>query len=315
MESLELLHLVFARLEARDLAMACCCSRAWNEAGSSNHLWRTLCVKKWPGCEKLVGKKAIADMGGYKVFYGRRAMASMGRTKGLQAKPWLRLEHLTFFVDLTYKGSAVISEALPGTVMKAGDGLSFAVRIEPSVVTEAVLPRQALTPFFYQGQLYYEQPFQAVHASDYWLNWSVVRSTDHRMACLLDCAPLAASSDDFEMPWGPAAADAIGAGDASLQRSALPLLFQGELSAGAAGHAAMPGGAAALLQCHSARLLTRSPFVSFGCLDCRPLWGNTLSHPMQFKLVELHLGVWQRCHSRPPLLDSVLLTLEQLDWK
>lgn len=264
-------------------------------------------MQKWPGCEKLFGKKAIEAMGGYKVFYTRRALASMGKTRSIQAKPWLRLEHLTFFVDLTYKGGAVMSEAMPGTVMK-GEGLSFGVRIEPSVVTEAVLPRQALTPFFYQGQLYYEGPFQAVHASDYWLNWSVVRSTDHRMACLLHSAPLAASAEEVELPWGRAAVG--GGAGGGLQRLGLPLLFQGELAAGGGS-----GPTTSLLQCHSARLLTRSPFVSFACLDCRPLWGNTLSHPMQFQLVELHLGVWQRCHSCPPSLDSVLLTLEQLDWK
>ncbi|MCO5552059.1 hypothetical protein L7F22_005569 [Adiantum nelumboides] len=238
----------------------------------------------------------------------------MGRTRSIQAKPWLRLEHLTFFVDLTYKGMSVMSEAMTGMVMK-GEGLSFGVRIEPSVVTEAVLPRQALTPFFYQGQLYYEGPFQAVHASDYWLNWSAVRSTDHRMACLLHSAPLAASADEMELPWGRAAAAAAAAAGggpvaaAALQRLGLPLMFQGELAAGGS------GASSSLFQCHSARLLTRSPFLSFACLDCRPIWGNTLSHPMQFQLVELHLGIWQRCQSRPPSLDSVLLTLEQLDWK
>lgn len=259
-------------------------------------------MQKWPGCEKLFGKKAIEAMGGYKVFYTRRALTSMGRTKSIQAKPWLKLEHLTFFVDLTYKGVPVMSEALPGTVMKGEGGteLCFAVRIEPSVVTEAVLPRQALTPFFYQGQLYYEQPFQAVHASDYWLNWSAVRSTDHRMVCLLHCAPLA-NAEEPDMPWGRSVAGMGG------QRNGLPLLFQGELTAG--------GGGSMLLHCHSSRLITRSPFVSFASLDCRPIWGNSLSQPMQFKLVELHLGVWQRCHSRAPPLDSVLLTLEQLDWK
>lgn len=301
MDCLELLHLVFAQLGARDLALCCCCCKSWNDVGSDNHLWRGLCVQKWPGCEKLFGKKAVDSMGGYKVFYTRRALTSMGRTKSIQTKPWLRLEHLTFFVDLTYKGVPVMSEALPGTVMK-GKGeseLCFEVGVEPSVVTEAVLPRQALTPFFYQGELYYEQPFQAVHASDYWLNWSVVRSTDHRMVCLIHGAPIA-NAEEADLPFAPAL---VGM---SRQLCSLQLLFQGELVGGGGG---MP------LHRHSSRLITRSPFVSFASLECCPLWGNSLSHPMRFKLVGLNLGVWQRCHSRPPPLESVLLTLEQLDWK
>lgn len=252
-------------------------------------------MKKWPGCDKLFGKKAIQAMGGFKVFFMRRALTSMSRTRALQLKPWLRLDHLTFFVDLTYKGVPVISEALPGTVIGKQAGLCFGVRIDPSVITDAVLPRQALTPFFYQGQLYYEQPFQAVHASDYWLNWSAVRSTDHKMACLLHCAPVA-TAEEPELPWDHAPGD----------RLCLPLLFQSEL-----------GGVGTGLHIHhcQSRLLKRSPFLSFACLDCRPLWGDSLSQPMQFKLVELHLGIWKRCESRAPSLDSVLLTLEQLDWK
>lgn len=290
MENVEVLYLLLSRLDSRDLAMACCCCRVWRDVGSSDFLWRFLCLERWPGCEKNDGLKAIRAMGGYRVFFTRRVLAMHRPSKKLLPRPWLRLEHLTFFVDLTYKGVPVLSEAVPGIILR--EGLFFGLSINPRVLTDAILPRHALTPSFYRGQLFYETPFQAVHASEYWLNWSVVRSTDNRMACLMHAAPVA----DGELLW-----EQEGVADEG-DELCLPLLFQAEMSAGGEGN--WPG----VLQ-------KRAPMVLYASLECRPVWGDSLSEPMRFRLEELQFRVCKRNEGYAPPLDCVLLTLQQLDWK
>lgn len=281
-------------------------------------------MEKWPGCGKTDGQKAIEAMGGFRIFFMRRAWTMTRLPKKLQPKPWLRLDHLTFFVDLTYRGTPILSEALPGSRINH-QALCCYVRIDPSVKTDAVLPRQALTPLFYQGQLYYEKPFQASYVTDFWLNWSVARSTDNRMACLLDTTP----TTDAEYGWDQEQDDdVIEDGDLEEENSdekddvnAMPLVFEWELDRSGGGNS------------EEGVLKKRSPLLSMGCLDCRAIWGDSLSHFMHFKLVELQLRFCHRtayqyttsssssssssgsASFQAPALDNLLLALQQLEWK
>lgn len=288
MEVVEVLHLVFARLPEKELGVSCCVCRLWREVAEGEHLWRTLCSDRWPGCMKKDARKVIEAMGGFRAFFSRRALAMSRPPKQLPPRPWLRLEHLTFFVDLTYNGIPVISEVLSGS--NINQAFSMGLQIDPSVMTDSILPRQALTPLFYQGQLYYEKPFQTMHTSKYWLNWSVVRSTDHKMVCLLHSAPV----PDGVLPWEEEEGEDGG------DEYCLPLLFQAEL----VGDAILSTGS-----------LRQPPLLTFACLDCRPVWGDSLSDPMRFELVELQLGVWKRDEKCAPPIERVLLTLQELDWK
>ncbi|KAJ7549806.1 hypothetical protein O6H91_07G070400 [Diphasiastrum complanatum] len=287
MDTAEVINLIFDRLGDKELAIACCCSHLWRDIGYVDHLWRALCIQKWPICQTPEALRIIEAMGGFRVFFSRRALTMDRRPKQLQPRPWLRHELLTFFVDLTYKGFPIISEVLSGNLI--GSSCNIGIQIHPSVSTDSILPKHALTPLSYQGQTYYEKPFQALYTARYWLNWSVVRSNDHKMACLLHSDPV----PDAILPWEED-------GDDGGDDFRLPLLFQRELVSD---------------KITSSRLRNQNSLFTYAYLDCKPVWGDSMGDPMVFELVELQLGIRKSEGGRAPSVDRLLMALQELDWK
>ncbi|KAJ7517627.1 hypothetical protein O6H91_21G032100 [Diphasiastrum complanatum] len=206
------------------------------------------------------------------------------RPKQLQPRPWLRQELLTFFVDLTYKGFPIISEVLSGNL------IGNTCNRHPDIAFgDYGFHQHALTPLSYQGQTYYEKPFQVLYTARYWLNWSVVCSSDHKMACLLhsDHVP------DANLPWEE---DEDDGGD----DFCLPLLFQRVLESD---------------KITSSRLKNQNSLFTYAYLDCKPVWGDNMGDPMAFELVKLQLGIRKSEGGRAPSVDRLLMALQELDWK
>ena len=270
-------------------------------------------------------------------------------------------EDLTFFVDLRYKGNVVVSTAISGGdsiirrrrrrrrrrrgssegggggrekcyyYWRVGDGDDDDDDDEMVGGTGSVLPRHALTPCVYQGELFYELPFQAGHAAHYSLHWSAVRRSDGRITCLLRASPdirWRQEQDDLRPPLPPHLA----------ATSTLPLLFHSDLLTYSHhhhdhghddhhhhhddhdhdhdhGHDDHDLDLDIDLDHGHDHHHHVAELVSFACLQCRPVWGASLSHPMRLQFVDLQLGLWSGSDGgTSPEAALLLLLRKHMDW-
>ncbi|KAH8963584.1 hypothetical protein BDL97_04G021100 [Sphagnum fallax] len=139
-EPWEQLWLVFAWLDGKSLATACCVSKQWQHIASHDDFWRPLCDARWPSALSTdAGARAVRTVGTYRLFYSLRSQAqrysSVPRPRPEQTN--LRMEDLLFFLDIAHgdSGAPLFSFVRGGEELvaaaPAGDRFRFVIDIPP----------------------------------------------------------------------------------------------------------------------------------------------------------------------------------------
>ncbi|CAM6046893.1 unnamed protein product [Sphagnum compactum] len=142
-EPWEQLWLVFAWLDGKSLATACCVSKQWQHIASQDDFWRPLCDARWPSALSTdAGARAVRTVGTYRLFYSLRSQAqrysSVPRPRPEQTN--LRMEDLLFFLDIAHgdSGAPLFSFVRGGEELlaaaPAGDRFRFVIDIPPAEV-------------------------------------------------------------------------------------------------------------------------------------------------------------------------------------
>ncbi|EPS73637.1 hypothetical protein M569_01120 [Genlisea aurea] len=114
MISEEILKLVFASLEAKELATCMLVSKSWHDLAKDDYLWKCLCTRRWPSICKKPSPPTSSYFRLYKSFYRCR------RIRKLPPPPKLSFSDLEFYIDIWSEGEVLYSEAIPGPRLRKG---------------------------------------------------------------------------------------------------------------------------------------------------------------------------------------------------
>ncbi|XP_008786892.3 probable F-box protein At5g04010 [Phoenix dactylifera] len=123
----EVVLLLAQTLDPKTLAKACCVSKSWYSAMSSDRLWRPICLSHYPSSLHLVATDPA--LSARRLFALLRA--SSQRRHRNPSIPRISLRHLIFAVDIFQRDAPVLSLAKPGEELCGHHGGVF--RFEAAV--------------------------------------------------------------------------------------------------------------------------------------------------------------------------------------
>ncbi|CAA7393464.1 unnamed protein product [Spirodela intermedia] len=121
----EVLKVVFPLLDGSELASCMLVCRQWRDIARDDYFWKCLCAKKWPS----VCKRPPASSMSYHKFF---QTFSRGRPCQPLPPPKLSFKDLEFYIDIWSERRLIFSEAVPGSVLRAG------IKSPPSGISDSM---------------------------------------------------------------------------------------------------------------------------------------------------------------------------------